>query len=971
MIGRTLSHYEVLEKIGEGGMGVVYRARDVRLDRPVAIKILPAGFVQDAERKWRFEREARTASALNHPHIVTIYDIGEADGVDFIAMEYVKGRPLDARIPPGGLPLETALDWAVQAAEALAAAHEAGIVHRDLKPGNIFVSDSGQVKVLDFGLAKLVETATPPPPPGSSELATATGLPATPATGVSPQTRRGVIIGTPAYMSPEQAQGKPVDARSDVFSFGAVLYEMLGARRPFEGDSELTTLAAILRDVPRPLRSIRRDVPKSLERIVSRCLEKKPEDRYSSAAELAGDLRAQRGPAAGTSRIRRFAIPAAALLLVLLAGLGYLLWSQGRERWARDVAIPEVLRLTEKGQIVPAVALSASARRWAPEEVSRLEREQWLERSVESDPPGARVFFKGYEEPDAAWQPIGLTPLETRLPFGNYRWKLERDGFEPIEVAAGGRAVRYRLVPRGDMPPGMTLVPGGTQTVGTAPPAELEDFWLDRFEVTNRQFKEFVDRGGYTNRAFWKQPFVDAGRTLSFEEAMNRFRDGTGRPGPATWELGTHPDGQADHPVGGVSWYEAAAYAEFAGKSLPTIYHWRRAAQLGIHSDILPFANFAGAGSRAVTSSRALSPHGTYDMAGNVKEWCWNAAGEKRYVLGGGWDDPEYMFADRDARPPLARGATFGIRCARYEKPPSAAALAPIERLFRDYTREKPVDDAVFQIYRSLYTYEPGALEARVEAVDDSAPHWRKETVSYDAGYGNQRVRAYLFLPHSAAPPFQTVVWFPPSSARTVRSSEPVPMRFIDVVIRSGRAVLYPVYDGLYERRVEGLLTDSIRRDQYPHWRRDLGRSIDYLRTRRDVDAERIAFYGLSLGATAGGIVLAFEDRIRSGIFLAGGFTFTPNPPEIDLINFVPRIRMPILMINGRNDFESPLETAQLPMFRLLGTPPEHKRHVVSEGGHAPRTTAVVREVLDWLDRYLGPVETSPRSASASSPSSP
>ena len=218
MIGTTLSHYRIDEKIGEGGMGVVYRAHDLRLDRTVALKVLRPETVGDPERKWRFVREAKAASALNHPHIVTIHDVDADQGVDFMVMEFVEGTPLSRLIPSGGLPVRETVDIAVRIASALGAAHAAGIVHRDVKPANVVVGAGGRVKVLDFGLAKLVERGGPADMTTDS---TAT------AASIVERTREGVILGTVAYMSPEQAEGKPLDARSDVFSLGAVIHEML------------------------------------------------------------------------------------------------------------------------------------------------------------------------------------------------------------------------------------------------------------------------------------------------------------------------------------------------------------------------------------------------------------------------------------------------------------------------------------------------------------------------------------------------------------------------------------------------------------------------------------------------------------------------------------------------------------------------------------------------------------------------
>jgi eukaryotic-like serine/threonine-protein kinase len=280
MIGKTISHYRIVEKLGEGGMGVVYKARDTHLDRVVAIKVLPAERVADSDRKRRFIQEAKAASALNHPNIVTIYDIDQAGGVDFITMEYISGKPLDDLVTRKGLQLKMALKYAVQMADALAAAHAAGIVHRDLKPGNVMVTDSGLVKVLDFGLAKLIEQAATTVSEDAKTLASS----------AHPKTDDGVILGTVSYMSPEQAEGKPVDARSDIFSLGSVLYEMMTGQKAFQGETKLSTLTAILREQPKRAGEVVEGLPKEVERIISRCLRKEPSRRFQHMDDVKVEL---------------------------------------------------------------------------------------------------------------------------------------------------------------------------------------------------------------------------------------------------------------------------------------------------------------------------------------------------------------------------------------------------------------------------------------------------------------------------------------------------------------------------------------------------------------------------------------------------------------------------------------------------------------------------------------------------------
>jgi serine/threonine-protein kinase len=267
LTGRSFGRYQVQEMVGAGGMGVVYRALDVRLNRIVALKVLPSGITADPIRRNRFEREAKAASSLNHPNIITIFDIDQVDGVDFIAMEYVDGRTLQDLIAGGEVTIPDALNIALQIVQALAAAHSAGIIHRDIKPANIMITRARpgppQVKVLDFGLAKLYE-------------------PVHPADATAEDTFKGAILGTAAYMSPEQAEGKPIDARSDVFSVGSVLYEMLSRKRPFRGQTNLAILSAVLREEPEPLQGI----PPNLKDVISRCLKKDQDVRIRSARDL-------------------------------------------------------------------------------------------------------------------------------------------------------------------------------------------------------------------------------------------------------------------------------------------------------------------------------------------------------------------------------------------------------------------------------------------------------------------------------------------------------------------------------------------------------------------------------------------------------------------------------------------------------------------------------------------------------------
>ena len=346
MTTKTISHYEILTPIGEGGMGVVYRAVDTRLGRPVAVKFLRNDGPFDDESRKRFVQEARAASALNHPHIITIYDIGQDEKGDFIAMEYVPGRSLARLIDRQRLQTDEVLRYAVQIADALAAAHGAGILHRDLKPANIMVTDKGSVKLLDFGLAKLTESVGVKP--NDDRLPTETAR-----DGARPHTERGTILGTAAYMSPEQAEGHTVDARSDVFSFGAVLYEMITGRRAFAGDTKLSTLVAILTKDPKPPSHLVPGLSPDLEKLIARCLRKNPERRWQSMADLKvaledlrdeSDSRARASAAVAAPAYRR--IRPVALAIVAIGALILAAWWQTTRVQPEGESRPFLTRLT-------------------------------------------------------------------------------------------------------------------------------------------------------------------------------------------------------------------------------------------------------------------------------------------------------------------------------------------------------------------------------------------------------------------------------------------------------------------------------------------------------------------------------------------------------------------------------------------------------------------------------------------------
>ena len=634
-----------------------------------------------------------------------------------------------------------------------------------------------------------------------------------------------------------------------------------------------------------------------------------------------------------------------------------------------DTAAPEIARLIQQDRGLAALKLFREAERAGPASRSLYKLAEGVAtRPVrfETAPPGARVYVSDYMaaagDELAQWELLGEAPIDAQeIPiWGYYRARAVKPGFVSADIAFGGEAVvRLELQPEAVAPPGMVWVPPAPAS--TRPPLELPGFWIDRYEVTNRQFARFVDGGGYQRPEHWRHPFVKGGRTLSWQQAMAEFRDLTGRPGPAVWQLGAYPEGRGEEPVAGISWYEAAAYAEFVGRALPTVHEWKRAAPPEVNTNILALSNFSGTPERG-GMYRGMSRFGGYDMAGNVKEWAFNAAddaaGARRYTLGGAWNEASYSFYGSDPQAPFARDPALGFRCVRRVDPAPVASLAPLPPAGPP-PRGEPASDETFRVYLSLHAYDKSELDARLERGDESSPYFRRETVSFRAAYGDERVIAHVFLPRNAAPPYQVVaVMGGVTILNVLRRIEDFDYPF-EFIVRSGRAVVIPAYRGTLERGPSppGGLPANQERERDIRWSMDLGRSLDYLETRQDIDVGKLGFYGVSMGASQGVRLIAVDQRFQAAVLSSGGLS-PSRSPETDGWNYAPRVHTPVLMVNGRHDPIFPLETNQKPLFQALGT--TQKRHVLYDGGHRNLVTRpdLIGEILDFLDLHLGRVET-------------
>jgi dienelactone hydrolase len=934
-------------------MATVYLAMDLKHHRQVAIKVLRPELAQ-ALGGERFLREINIAAQLQSPHILPLLDSGDADGLLYYVMPLVKGESLRDLLARGGaLPPSEAMRLLREIVDGLAHAHRHGVVHRDIKPDNVMLAER-HAMLMDFGVAKALSD-------GSAQH-TLTSV--------------GISLGTPTYMAPEQAAADPnIDHRADIYAVGVMAYEMLTGAPPFSGTPQ-AVIAAHITKAPPPLGS---NVPPAIAAIVMKCLAKQPADRFQSAEELQQaieSLLTPSGTVAGTRaapEVRRRRMMVGILGVAAVAVLGFVgIRAMQRRAWVHETAIPLMRRMIDDGQMDSAWYVGREARTITPNDttVADLLTAATGTRNIVTLPAGAKVYRASLAD-TTVWHDLGTAPLDSiQLPRQIGLFRYERPGDRPLYNAARFPYASVVLDSVAGPDPEMISIAGGnygTFLVGAdgSPPVKLQGWKMDRYETSNREFKAFVDAGGYRDSTYWDQPFHDGDRTLTRAEAMARFIDQTGRPGPSTWVAGDYPADQGEMPVGGVSWYEAAAYARWKGKSFPTIYHWAQAAGVFVSNGIVPQSNMGGTGPWKVGTPRAVSVAGVSDMAGNVREWVYNDAGDgQRYILGGGWSDPTYAFVDAYAQPPMDRSVINGIRLAKYAPADSNVTLAmrPIPRKFTDWFKVPSVSDAVFEQYRRQFDYDPLPLDAKVERTDaTSNEDWTAQFVSFTAAYGGERMQAWVFTPKHGTPPYQTVVFFPGSGAINTHTSAKARDMTASFVVKSGRAFVLPIYKGTYERSdtlKSDLPSESILwRDHVVMWGKDYRRTLDYLSSRPDIDTTKFAYFGYSWGGNMGGIIPAIEPRIKATVLYVAGLTMERGRPETDPINYLPHIHIPVIMLNGKYDFYFPAGTAQKPFFERLGTAAADKKWVVYEGGHDVPRPKLITEALAWLDKYLGPVK--------------
>jgi eukaryotic-like serine/threonine-protein kinase len=676
----------------------------------------------------------------------------------------------------------------------------------------------------------------------------------------------------------------------------------------------------------------------------------------------------------------RFITPIIMGTLAVLIITVIFLYRGSKIKWSYREALPKIEQLRNEFKFTEAFYLVQKAEKYIPKESKFKELASFVTArlTIQTDPPGADVYIREYPDVNGEWKNLGKTPIENlKIPNRTfYLVRIEKAGHENllmVVLTGSDTTISRKLLLEDQVPDGMVYVADYRDKVRNKIIKDSCGFFMDRYEVTNKQFKEFVDNGGYRKSDYWTNEFIKNGRRLSWDEAIILFTDKTGRPGPATWEAGDYPDGKDNYPVNGISWYEAAAYAEYAGKELPTSDHWESGAGIYLPnrrdyfgSKLYPLSNFSGKGPEPVGKNQGINYYGAYDMAGNVREWCWNETGVGRIIAGGGWSDATYLYGTSNQLPPFDRSPENGFRCVKFIKKeliPESAYRSIKLGSTRDYSKENPASNEIFRIYKNQFQYDKTDLKIVLEEKDESNEDWIIEKISFDAAYDEDRMISYLYLPKNASPPFQTLVFFPGSYAVREKDlkNQPNTIWFLDYILKSGRAVMYPVYFRTYERNDGQTLHLPTKSHQYTDLLiklvKDFRRSIDYLETRTDIDTKKLGFYGHSWGGTLCGVIPAVEDRLTVNISIVGGFYGNGALPEADAVNYLPRVTIPTLMLNGQYDYRYPVETNLNPFFNLLGTPENQKRLIIYETDHYVAKTDMVKEVLGWCDKYMGPAK--------------
>tara|TARA_Y100001936_G_scaffold230793_1_gene254179 strand:- start:365 stop:2575 length:2211 start_codon:yes stop_codon:yes gene_type:complete len=589
-------------------------------------------------------------------------------------------------------------------------------------------------------------------------------------------------------------------------------------------------------------------------------------------------------------------------------------------------------------------------------------------RNISSKPKGAKVYLSKNTLKPSREIYIGETPIvDLRLPIGAVKLKFSKEGFQDRTILTKFRWTAPFIPPNLNKLSSAPVVKidSLTKTLQIAGIIEnkskyIPAYEIDENEITNRDYNIFLKSPAYSNPVFWKD-LIKKYKLKEFSfRTVSKFIDLTGQKGPSTWSVGKYGEGKGNFPVLGISWFEALAFCEFNNKTLPNIYQWDNAAGMASSNEIIPLSNILKKDPIDISSPTAVGVYGLKNMAGNAREWIFNSSGSKRkFLLGGGFSDEIYLFNWVQSADPLDRSDLNGCRCAKSTNNDIAIGYEDIQTSTKDISKLIPVDDKTYQLYKSQYEYDKFNLNAKLLESKINQTGQRVERVELDS-FNNQKMQALLYLPKDIKGPYKAILFYPGSGAISTRSSQRA-MNYLhknrSFLVESGYALILPIFTSTFERG-DGLLNsvpnESINyRDHVITWGRELQITVDYLESRNDIDSENIAYMGWSWGGRIGSIMVAIEDRFKTALLIVGGMRVQNKKPEVDPLNFLPRIKIPTLMLNGRYDHFFPVETSQIPMYNFLGTQEKDKKHIIYNTGHSIPFNELAKESLSWLDKYL------------------
>jgi len=598
--------------------------------------------------------------------------------------------------------------------------------------------------------------------------------------------------------------------------------------------------------------------------------------------------------------------------------------------------------------------------------------------SLFTNPKGVDVYFKFYSDTTDNWIFLGKTPLQNvRVPS-----KLLRLRFNEKENEYFSRTHPYYLNTNNNifiLPKSFEKddkyelflgrnIPLNFPGLDHLPNVKIGPYQISKYEVTNVEFQEFVKDGGYENPEYWNFPITLEGKEYNFETTIATFIGEFGKKGPANWSYSEFPKGQDNFPVTGISWFEASAYAKYRELSLPNIYQWSNAANLGWSSDFVPTSNFSKNQLNSVGDENTNNYENIYDIAGNVREWCENSSNEthtEKAILGGSYLDYDYHFNDFYGQNCLDRSIGNGCRLLKELDHNDNIEKESDKGIYiktRDFYNLPTISDEVFEVYRSQfedYNKDINAKVTDIELIKNSdIKIQRYEIPSLTSD--NNFIPGYIFYKSSIPPPYKPIIFFPGSNAIFLTNTDIMlksKMHYFNYLLSEGYAVIHPIYTSTYEKE------DELKSD-YPEltpfykehlitWGKEFKKTIDYLESQEDLDISKLSYFGISWGGAMANILLAIDDRVKAAVLNVAGLSFQESNKEIESYLYTPRITCPVIMLNGKYDVYFPLETSQKPMFDLLGTNKEDKKHYVYPSGHYVPKKELIKEHLNWLEKYL------------------